>query len=172
MDHDLETIDERHSILKDWKHYLPRHDSVLGPPPEVASNWYFAEQDEEEHAIRRFVAIAWSLSAGSLSDDQEEDSAIDTEIKKQIKRWRLETEHTSLTSRMVAHPSYLSLIRLGGQYYKPVVKCLLKELRSRPDYWFAALEAITGEHGFSNKDGDFDDERRAWLKWGREKGYL
>ncbi len=72
---------------------------------------------------------------------------------------------------MIAHPSYLAIIKLGSQYPNEVVALILKELRRRPDYWFVALETITGQR-LSKTDGDFDDERRAWLKWGKNRGYL
>ncbi len=169
MDLDLETIDERHSILKDWRYYLPRLDSVLEPPPAIATNWYSVQQDEEERAVRSFVEIARLALRALSSDDNDPQVAI--ELKKHIQIWRRETEHTSIVSQMVAHPSYLSLIKLGGQHYRQTVRALLKELQARPTFWFTALEAITDQN-FSNSNGDFDRERRAWLKWGKENNFL
>jgi hypothetical protein len=70
---------------------------------------------------------------------------------------------------MLAHPNYLRIIGLATISRREVQRLLLRELRDEPDYWFAALTAITGENPVS-RDADFDQAVNVWLKWGRERG--
>ena len=82
-------------------------------------------------------------------------------------RWRAETVHLSSTHDVVLHPAYLQIIGLG----MPMVPLLLRELQERPEPWFWALTALTGD---DPTDGTttFDDAVQSWLSWGRDKGYL
>lgn len=54
-----------------------------------------------------------------------------------------------------------------------VVPLILAELEKKPDHWFWALEAITGENPVSeNEAGDMEASAKAWVKWGRQNGLL
>jgi hypothetical protein len=179
MDLDLEVIDEQtiagsrshrsrvrsHSMLQNWKHYLPRLDSVLEPPPDIAANWYNREQDEEEHAVRQFIAIALTWST-PLSDDN-----IDGQFKVLAARWHEETTHMSSVAQKVAHPSYREIIKLGATHRERVLSLILKDLRRRAAFWFAALETISGHHLVADHS-DPNKERQIWLNWGKQKAYL
>lgn len=71
--------------------------------------------------------------------------------------------------RMVLHPAYQRIIGLG----LPVVPFILGELKKRPDHWFWALNAITGENPVPKEaEGNIEEMTQAWLAWGREKGYV
>ena len=52
-----ETSDDQLSTVKDWRYHLPRLDSVE-PPVEIPTNWYYAEEVQEEHAVRHVIATA------------------------------------------------------------------------------------------------------------------
>jgi hypothetical protein len=68
---------------------------------------------------------------------------------------------------MIAHPSYLRIIGMG-----PVIlPFLFKELKERPDHWLVALNSITGKDP-APIGSTFDMAVEAWLRWGREHGYL
>lgn len=82
-------------------------------------------------------------------------------------RWRAETFHMSSTHDVVLNPAYLQIIGLG----KPIVPLLLRELQERPEPWFWALTALTGDDP-TNGAQTFDEAVQAWLSWGRDKGYL
>lgn len=74
---------------------------------------------------------------------------------------------SSLTDRF-SHPSYRQIIAMGN----PAVPFLLSELEREPDWWFAALKAITGADPVSPASrGRLNEMTEAWLKWGREHGY-
>jgi hypothetical protein len=60
------------------------------------------------------------------------------------------------------------LIALG----EPAVPLLLAELEREPDWWFAALKAITRADPVAPEDrGTLSAMARAWLDWGRLHGY-
>src|SRR5262249_54451372 len=68
------------------------------------------------------------------------DKDLELDFKAHVERWRSETMHLSTLTRRFLHPSYLHIISLG----RPVLPLLLAELRTRPDHWLVALNAITG----------------------------
>ncbi len=82
-------------------------------------------------------------------------------------QWRQETEHLSSTTKMILHRAYQQIIGLGPL----ALKFILQELQERPDYWFWALESISGENPVQPED-DFDGAVAAWLNWGRQEGYI
>ena len=55
---------------------------------------------------------------------------------------------------------------------REVVPQLLEELQTDVDAWFWALRAITEENPVRPEDvGDGAAMARAWLMWGKDKGY-
>lgn len=75
---------------------------------------------------------------------------------------------SSISKKVMLRP-YQRIIGLGS----PVVPLLLKELQQKPDHWFWALESITGENPVSETDqGNIEQMSEAWVRWGRERGYL
>jgi hypothetical protein len=70
---------------------------------------------------------------------------------------------------MASHPAYQEIIGMGQK----VVPLLLTELKRKPDFWFVALREITGENPVPPESaGRIEEMARAWLKWGRSKGYI
>jgi hypothetical protein len=68
---------------------------------------------------------------------------------------------------MASHPAYRKIIEMG----RPAIPLILRELKQRPDHWFLALNAITGEDPVRPGDG-FDEAVEAWLHWGREQSHI
>ncbi|PWU20449.1 MAG: hypothetical protein C5B50_03840 [Verrucomicrobia bacterium] len=65
------------------------------------------------------------------------------------------------------HPAYQRIIGFG-----PVaIPLILRELEREPAHWFWALNAISGEDP-APEGSTFDEAAAAWLKWGRERGYI
>lgn len=91
----------------------------------------------------------------------------DEAFQELAERWRAETVHVSSTHDVVLHPAYLQIIGLG----MPIVPLLLRELQKRPEPWFWALTALTGDDP-TVETSTFDEAVQAWLSWGRDKGYL
>ena len=67
----------------------------------------------------------------------------------------------------VLHSAYQSIIAMG----RPAVPLVLEELKSRRGHWFWALHFMTGADPVP-KGANIESARDAWLKWGRQKGYM
>jgi len=83
--------------------------------------------------------------------------------------WRQATRFQSSLTRVTAHPAYQAIVRLGEE----VVPLLLRELKHRPEPWFAALREITGADPVRPKhQGNMRAITDAWLRWGRDHGFV
>src|SRR5690348_9308018 len=76
-------------------------------------------------------------------------------------QWRADTVFLSSVDKMSMHPAYQRIIGMGPQ----ALPVILEELRARPDHWFWALHAISGEDPVRPGD-NFDQAVAAWLEWG------
>jgi hypothetical protein len=83
--------------------------------------------------------------------------------------WRADRAVSSSFSEMVLQPSYQRIIGLGPR----VVPSILAELAQKPDHWFWALTAITGDNPVRDDDaGDIGAMTNAWLLWGKKQGVM
>lgn len=56
---------------------------------------------------------------------------------------------------------------------KEALPLILRELEVQPAHWFWALRSISGENPIAPAiRGKFSDMTKAWLDWGRQRGYL
>src|ERR1700687_4065288 len=69
------------------------------------------------------------------------ESRLEDHFRELARQWKEATEFTSSTTQMVMHPAYQQIIGMGRE----ALPFLLAELRRKPDHWFWALKAITGE---------------------------
>jgi hypothetical protein len=84
-------------------------------------------------------------------------------------QWIRETQHLSNVEQIVIHPAYQQIIGMGPV----VVPYILEAMRIRPNHWFWALSAITGENPVLEEDaGDIRKMTEAWLRLGRERGWI
>ena len=82
--------------------------------------------------------------------------------------WRAETGHLSSSSKIIDHPAYREIIRMG----QTVVPFMLRDLEQQPQLWVWALPEITGEDPVLVEDrGDIVKMTTAWLRWAKEHGY-
>ena len=84
-----------------------------------------------------------------------------------VQQWHRATDHLSLLEPVLTHPAYLRIIGLGAA----VAPLILRELQERPDYWFPALAAVTGEDPV-RVGATFDEAVEDWLAWGRDRGLV
>ena len=82
-------------------------------------------------------------------------------------RWKQETLFLSSAYQMAQNAAYQEIIQIG----LPAVPLILCEMRQKPGHWFLALQAITNENPAENA-ADFAGATKAWLDWGKRKGYL
>jgi hypothetical protein len=86
-----------------------------------------------------------------------------------VKQWKKDTEVVSSIARMTKHPAYRQIIDMG----EVVIPLLLAELEREPDFWFAALQQLTGVDPVPKENaGKINKMATAWLEWGREKGLV
>jgi len=84
-------------------------------------------------------------------------------------RWYAETAVLSSITQKAMHPAYQEIIGLG----RDVVPFILRELQMRPDHWFWALRAITGENPIRpEQQGRVREMAAAWIQWGHERGVI
>jgi hypothetical protein len=81
--------------------------------------------------------------------------------------WRSDTAYLSDLTHVCNHWAYQQIIAMGW----PVVPLILRELEANPDYWFSALQRITGENPVpAPARGQLKEMASAWLEWGRANG--
>jgi hypothetical protein len=82
--------------------------------------------------------------------------------------WRAETAHLSSSSKIIGHPAFREIIRMGTA----AVPFMLHDLEQQPRLWVWALPEITGEDPVPVADrGDIVKMTAAWLRWTKEHGY-
>lgn len=89
-------------------------------------------------------------------------SSLKGRFRQLAKRWRAETATMSSLQDAFLHQAYQQIIGMG-----PVVlPFLFEELKSRPAYWFWAIDAILGHDVLPhNFQGNFDAAVSEYLKW-------
>lgn len=66
------------------------------------------------------------------------------------------------------HPAYQKIIGMG----ELALPLIMRELRTRPNHWFWALKAITGEDPVPPQyRGQVRKMAAAWLDWWKENKY-
>jgi hypothetical protein len=94
---------------------------------------------------------------------------LEQKFRKLVAEWESKVAVLSSTTARVQHPSYQEIVALGPD----VVPLLLRELEQRPNHWFAALKSLTGADPVPRSDrGRIGPMTEAWIRWGREHGYL
>lgn len=84
-------------------------------------------------------------------------------------KWEKETEHLSSITQIAMHPAYQQIIGMGFI----AIPLILSELKNKPGHWFWALKSITGEDPVQPKErGKIKQMTEAWLRWGKERGYI
>jgi hypothetical protein len=85
------------------------------------------------------------------------------------RQWQEETAHLSSQTQMAMHPAYQRIIGLGPA----ALPLIFRELERRPNFWFWALRALTGENPVRPDDvGKVRKMAKAWLAFARERGYV
>ena len=72
-------------------------------------------------------------------------------------------------SEMFQDEDYQAIIEMGPA----VVPLILRRLEAKPHWWMPALIRLTGVDPSERRHlGDLMEERRVWLEWGKQQGYL
>lgn len=83
--------------------------------------------------------------------------------------WRQATRFQSSVRHITNHLAYRAIVQLGEE----VLPLILRELRRRPEPWFAALREITGADPVRPEHrGNMRAIAETWLRWGRDHGFI
>lgn len=94
---------------------------------------------------------------------------LDQQFRLLAEQWHRETGMLSSISKKAMHPTYQRIIGMGDKAVTPI----LRRLQERPDHWFWALNAITGENPVPQEcAGNLRQMADAWIVWGRRRGYI
>jgi hypothetical protein len=94
-------------------------------------------------------------------DSTKNQPSLETRFRALVKQWKKDTETDSSITRMIRHPAYQEIIGMG----EPVVPLLLAELKSEPDFWFAALQKITGADPVPKASaGRIEEIAKSWIR--------
>jgi hypothetical protein len=144
----------------------------------VASNpepglWYVLSPDTFAKGTCTIISrnydfpLAWDREAiierASVPDDVKET------FEALAAQWKRETLYISSFTKIVMNASYQKIIGMGPA----VVPLLLQDLERAPKHWFWALASITRENPVKDEDaGNLEKMTKAWLDWGRLRGYV
>jgi hypothetical protein len=104
----------------------------------------------------------------NLRGTLDQPESVAEQFQRHALRWREETEFLSSLAEILNHADYQAIIQLGPA----ALPLIFDELQQRPDHWFGALEAITGENPIPvEARGDLEQMTAAWLKWATQHGY-
>ena len=89
-------------------------------------------------------------------------------FKRLANQWKEESQYMSNTTQMAMLWSYQNIIGMGD----PAIPFILEEMRSEPNQWFWALEAITAYDPVPPEvAGKVEPMTQAWIEWGIQNGY-
>ena len=84
------------------------------------------------------------------------------------KEWIKRTEKLSNLAQIILDPAYQQIIAMG----KEALPLILRSLEAETDHWFWALKIINDNEDVAEGAETLATATAAWLRWGREKGYL
>jgi len=94
---------------------------------------------------------------------------VEPKFRRLVAEWKANRRATSLARDLIAHPAYLRIIGMG----EDALPLILRELDKELDHWFSALKAISDEDPVPPESrGKMREMADAWLRWGRDKGYV
>jgi hypothetical protein len=109
---------------------------------------------------------AWSFSR--LYSDKES-TLSKKKFQYYLSKWKEEIRGDSSLTNITGNMNYLRIISIGHS----AIPLILKELQREPGPWFVALRAISEVDSVGrDSPGDFRKKSVAWIKWGKDNGYI
>ncbi len=137
-------------------------------PPE---QWYSAPRDRLAWSRHRDVSERTRFEAEFR---QSQEASLRARFNELVRQWQKEIGHKSSLRRIVFSKAYLSIMLMAvddDRHRRLITRFILEQLKDRGGHWFWALHAITGASPAKPED-DFQSARDAWIRWGRDNGYL
>jgi hypothetical protein len=83
--------------------------------------------------------------------------------------WMAAVGHHSSTTKLVNHPAFQEILRLGPA----VIPFMLRDLEHQARLWVWALPALTGADPVQPSDrGNIAKMSEAWLRWAKANGSI
>lgn len=135
--------------------------SSLPPPALVPST--------DGSYVAAFETVKEYLSSKPLRVLVADDPATQERVSRLAEAWLNERPRGVDVEQMTGTPAYQQIIGIGYRAVRPLLLMLLK----KPDHWFCALHAITGDNPVPpESEGRLVEMAGAWIKWGKERGYI
>ncbi len=84
-------------------------------------------------------------------------------------RWHEETDYLSSPSRITGNDTYLKIISMGNS----VIPLILQDLQEHGGNWYRALRILSGNDPVPPEaQGNVQQMKQSWLRWGRDRGYI
>lgn len=97
---------------------------------------------------------------------------IESYFLKLVQDWHTERGPTSSPIEMINCPSYKKIVAMGDTAI-PFIIGDLRNNANNPDFWFTALQDITGIDPIPKEDhGDMKAMAQVWINWGERNGRL
>jgi hypothetical protein len=150
------------------------------PAPEI-SEWI--RPSRSRHACdddRTWLQDEHGISARRTALEPETPSPVTEPIAKleerfaaQAEKWDRETAHLSSPAQRCSHPSYMAILGMANEHRKEIIKLMLLDMQHNSREWFWALSYLTQDNPISrNESGRLDRMIEAWVRWGKQRGYL
>jgi len=96
-----------------------------------------------------------------------ETDSVEKRLRQLEATWMAAVGHHSSTTKLVTHPAYQEILRLGPA----VIPLMLRDLEQRPRLWVWALPDLTGADPVPPSDrGNIAKMSEAWLRWAKANG--
>jgi hypothetical protein len=130
-------------------------------------SWAELKRELESHKSEQFSAFIFENTWGDFhvsAKRVERSSSAELELifSGLVKHWQDATGGYSVTTRRYAHPSYHAILVLK----EDVVPLILRELETRPDWWFEALQVLTKSNPVKS-NASFEEAVNSWIEWGK-----
>jgi hypothetical protein len=140
----------------------------------LVAPWTFGDTERGGSVAKSEVCFEadmndWNSETHSSPKAVSDEKSPTDRFRELVRQWKAERGPTSSVKKMAAHPAYRHIVDMG----KTAVPLLLAELEREPDHWFLALYEITGEDPVPVESrGRLREMAAAWLKWGKQHGFV
>jgi len=144
---------------------------VIGLQDGMTQDVFLSRETKElQGPIRRLLVVGWELGIPTSVTEGvygPEGDVLAKRFQHHAEAWRKECAHLSSVREMALHESYQQIVGMGPG----ALSYILAELKRRPDHWFWALRAITGEDPVQPEHkGDLAQMAQDWLGWAERRG--
>ena len=113
--------------------------------------------------------LGYNQYEDEADDEPSTDLTLNERFLRLVAEWRSEIAGLSSPQALAKHPAYQEIIAMG----EPALPLILRDLRDNGGWWYPALRTLTGENPVSEcAKGNVSLNDEAWLRWGRENGYI